>query len=316
MATLFGPVRAAADNVEDEARVQFQQGVELYKDGRSDQAAVAFGRAYELKPSFKILYNIAQTENELGHFSAALQAYARYLADGGTEVPRDRVGQVQAEIQRLKALVGSIAIVCGIEGATVVVDRVERGRTPLGGSVFVDLGTHDVEVEKDGAKLLYRQVKVAGGETVTLEVAASGPAGGGGVEPKLGEKPVAGYSHGAKEKAKPSEAGRGERPRVWTWVAGGVGAATLVAAGIVGGVSMAAESSLKDECGGTSCPASKKGEADRIRSMNLAADVMYGVGAACVATGIVLWFVEPRMGVEASAGPTAGGAALSVRGRF
>lgn len=51
---------ALADDQEDEARVHYAQGVDLYKDGKFEQASIAFERAYEIAPSYKILWNIGQ----------------------------------------------------------------------------------------------------------------------------------------------------------------------------------------------------------------------------------------------------------------
>ena len=83
LALVAGPAAAQTD----EARTQFEQGIALYDEGKYDQAAIAFQRAFELKPSYKILYNIAQAQNQLGHYAAALEAFARYLAEGGDAVP-------------------------------------------------------------------------------------------------------------------------------------------------------------------------------------------------------------------------------------
>ncbi len=63
-----------ADKRNDEARTQFEQGLALYNDYKFEQAAIAFGRAYELKPTYKLLYNLGQVENELSHYAAALEA--------------------------------------------------------------------------------------------------------------------------------------------------------------------------------------------------------------------------------------------------
>jgi hypothetical protein len=38
----------------DEAKAQFDVGVELFEGGQFEKAAVAFARAYELRPSYKI----------------------------------------------------------------------------------------------------------------------------------------------------------------------------------------------------------------------------------------------------------------------
>src|ERR1043166_1717810 len=44
------------------ARQQFAHGVELYRAGAYDAALAAFTRAYELAPTYRILYNLAQVQ--------------------------------------------------------------------------------------------------------------------------------------------------------------------------------------------------------------------------------------------------------------
>ena len=68
------------------ARDQFDQGIVYYQKGQFEKAAIAFERAYELKPSYKILYNLALAEVELEHFSQALVAFEKYLRDGGSKL--------------------------------------------------------------------------------------------------------------------------------------------------------------------------------------------------------------------------------------
>jgi len=305
---------AQADK-QDEARVQFDRGIELFEQERFEQAAIAFERAYALKPSYRILFNIAQSENELGHYAAALKAYARYLADGGDQVPASRVKQVKAEIERLNSLVGMVVIECPIEDAKIKIDKEVVGRTPLSGPVFVDIGKHEIEVRRGGRELLVEVVKVAGGERVTIKVEGSA------------EDPVASES----DAAEPDPGEVGDQPvlleeddsgpkRVWTWVAFGIGGAAGVGAAITGGLTMSKRSDAIDQCDGKSCPSSLSDDFDQIETLSITTDVLIGVAAAGVAAGILLFFVEPdsaeEESVAVSAAVTADGAGVFVGGRF
>lgn len=289
---------------EDEARVHFEQGVKLYEEGQHEQAAIAFARAYEIAPSYKLLFNIGQAEAELKHYALALDAFTRYLAEGGDEVPPDRVEVVASEIKRLNALVGMVELDCAIAGAKIKIDNETKGETPLENPIFVDIGKHEVVVSHGKEELLREVVRVAGGQTVTLEVA-----GDEATEP-------------IEDDVAPEEEGeeKGGGGRVWTWVALGVGAAAGIAGGSIGGAAMAKKSSMEDDCEGNHCPPSSKGEADTIKTMNLTADILYGVAGAAIVTGVILFFVEPddepEQTVAVTPAVTAGGAGLVVGGRF
>jgi hypothetical protein len=299
-------VRAQAD-VDAAARMQFQQGIELVEAGKFEQAAVAFETAYQMKPSYKILFNLAQVENEVGHFAAALQAYSRYLAEGGKEIPADRAATVKAEIERLDALVGTLLVRCDVNGAAVFVDGKRQGVTPLPGPVFVDLGDHEVML-KQGTGLLHREVvRIQGGKQTVLEVGGEGARHGGG-EAEGGEQPVPGVA--------PEDPGQ---PRVWTWVALGVGGAAAIGAAVTGGMASSTMADLEDACPDSTCPATKQSDIDKGRNLALTTDVLIGVAAIGIVAGVVLFFVEPKMGEkEVAVTPTASsnGGGLALTGRF
>ena len=83
---------------------------------------------------------------------------------------------------------------------------------------------------------------------------------------------------------------------------------------------MSKKSTLEDRCEGNHCPASSAGEADTIKNMNLTADVLFGVAAVGIVTGVILFFVEgdDESDTEVAVTPavTASGAGLAVGGRF
>jgi len=291
-------VRAGSD-VDAKARAQYRQAIELFEEGKYDQAAAAFETAYQMKPSYRILFNLAQAENQNGSFAAALGSYTRYLADGGEEIPAARREMVNAEIDRLSNLVGTLLVRCGTDGAAVFVDGRRQGTTPLDEPLFVDLGDREVTL-KMGAETLHREVmRIRGGEQTVIEIDVGSPsetpAGSG--DPPVGS----------------------EGKRVWTWVALGVGGAAAVGAAVTGGLALRAMSDLEDACPGSNCPASKQSDIDRGRNLALTADVLMGVAAAGIVTGVVLFFVEPKRGErEVVLAPAASpnGAGLSLSGRF
>jgi len=310
-------IAAAQEGADTEAREQFDTGVELFEAGKFEQASVAFARAYELKPSYKLLYNVGQVENELGHFANALDAYTRYLAEGGDQVEKARLEQVRAEIKRLNKLVGMIAIEGAPPGATVFIDERRKGNTPLPGPMFVDLGEHHVQV-KLGAEELHRElVKVAGGQQVVLKIESGGAVG---TAPADAAPPPAGEEQGEGSSVPATT----EKPkRIWTWVAFGVGGAAAIGAVITGGLTMGKAKDLKSDCEGNVCPAGSSGELDSAKALGNATNALIVVAAVGVAAGVVLYFVEPKWSKNESAvevapvaAPTADGGALALVGRF
>jgi tetratricopeptide (TPR) repeat protein len=172
---LGGPVFAQPASKVDEAKAHFKTGAELYDENNFRGALVEFQRAYELAPSYRILYNIGQVDMELADYAGALTAYKRYLREGGPDVPAERVKEVNAEIQRLTGRVGLITVQTAA-GAEVLVDDLSVGYAPLPEPVTVNTGRHKVTVHPSGQPAVDRVVDIAGEQQLTVALANELPA--------------------------------------------------------------------------------------------------------------------------------------------
>lgn len=99
----FAEPALAADDARGLAREHYARGVAFANAGEYEQALGAFRRAYEASPHFAVLYNIAQAERLLGQRERALEAFERYLREGGDALASERRSEVQTEIDALKA---------------------------------------------------------------------------------------------------------------------------------------------------------------------------------------------------------------------
>jgi hypothetical protein len=286
---------AAADR---KAKIQFEEGVRMFQEGDFDSAAIAFERAYELRPSYKILYNVGQVESELKHYFRASEAYKKYLDQGGTEISPERRNEVIAQIERLQSLFGLVDIKYSTDGVTVLIDGVRIGTTPLTEPSVVDMGTHELSL-RDGIQEVYREsFRIGGGQRLTLALEGAAkpvPPSPSPATVAAGPKVVA-QPVNAAPKSNPADnaPAKEKKKRKFTWVALGIAGAAGVSGGIVGGISVGKESSLTKKCDGTSCPISLQSDADKIQTMSLAADILYGVAGAAAAAAIVLFVVEPK----------------------
>jgi hypothetical protein len=161
------PARAADA---EEAADHFRRGTEFYKQGDNKLALIEFERAYQLAPSYRVLYNIGQVNFQLANYAKALVAFRRYLSEGGAEVPADRRTLVEADIASLLERVASVRVKSNVEGAEVLVDDVPVGKTPLGEGVLVDAGQHVVRVTAQGYEPQQRVLTLAGRDRVEAEI--------------------------------------------------------------------------------------------------------------------------------------------------
>ena len=161
---------ADSAELEREAGTHFEKGVELYSEGSLDAALVEFERAYELVPSYRLLYNLAQIQAEKHEYAAALGLFDRYLEEGKAELSASRKQEVLAELAKLRERVAQLWVETDVEGAKLFVDDELVGALPLARPVLIDPGVCRVRVEKPGYRSQARQLKVVGGDQPRLNV--------------------------------------------------------------------------------------------------------------------------------------------------
>jgi hypothetical protein len=296
--------RSAAQNVDKEAKAVYQKGVADFDAGRFDDAAAAFRKAYELKPSWKIRYNIGQSEAAAKRYDLALDAFEAYLAEGGDDVPDDRREEVLSELRRLREMVGDLKVK-GRDGLDVEVDGVARGRTPLPGPLSISAGVmHSVRLLDGGKEIMATRVQVRGGGTAEVEAEPPRP-----VDQPSPAKPLP-----VPEPPRPEQpaAERG-LSQVYFWVA--LGATAALGAGTVG-MGVAADSKVSD----VKDSPSDRGLRDDAKAMQAGAYALLALtGAAAVTTAVLAVFTdfgggEAGEGASVSVTPTVGG--LALEGRF
>lgn len=134
----------------DEAREHYEKGLKLFEDGAYDAARIEFERAYELSPTYRLLYNIGQVQREQLDYVGAIRSFESYLAEGGSAIPEVRRKEVTDAIAVLKTRVATVMITVNVEGADVFVDDVAVGKSPLNKPVMVNAGRRKISASKPG----------------------------------------------------------------------------------------------------------------------------------------------------------------------
>ncbi len=295
---------AVADENDEEARAQYERGKELYGADKYTEAAIAFQRAYELKPAFKILFNIGQVENENGDYVRALDAYMRYLEEGGDDIPADRKKTVDKEIARLKTLVGSFRVEGAQDGAVLMVDGRRMGEAPFDEPVMVKLGEHEVVVKISGEELFHEFVRVAGGQELPIRIETA-PVKEATLVPLY--VPEAQADGGSKTL------------RVLGVVALAAGGVAIMGTALTGVAAVSHTEDLDGVCPDGSCPPEYRNDYDKAVRTATASTVLGVVSGLMITAGVVLLIVgrksrEKNVEVGAAAGPN--GAGLLITGRF
>lgn len=163
----------AQDNPTLEAKQSFERGYSLFQQGDFTRAAELFERAYNLRPNYSVLYNLAQAYASSSRFAAAVHAFERYLEEGDTEIPDERRKSVESAIRYYESRVGTLELVVTPAGAEVAVDGRRVGTAPLGSSVRVNAGPHVITATLANHVLDVRTVDVGGGARERVELTLS-----------------------------------------------------------------------------------------------------------------------------------------------
>lgn len=277
---------ASAAGADAEARERYERALKLYEEADFDAALVELERAYELRPTYKLLYNIARVRLALNDHASALKGYRRYLEEAGTKIPASRRSEVEAEIKKLEARVAKLTVVVDVAGAEVFVDDVSVGTSPLPEAVLVNAGLRRISVRHPDRPPQTQRLSLAGGDQKQLEVtltpAATAPKPAStqpSAEPTTTpRRPVA---QDPPPDAPPDEAGA-----PWFgWVMTGVFAAAATTTGVL---ALSADGSLSDKRDQVGAdPGELDSEASRVRTLAIVTDAL--IAATLITGGITLW---------------------------
>ena len=303
---------AQEDDPKDVAKKLFEGGIKYFEQEEYEAAAEAFREAYRTRPSWKILYNIGQSEAAAGRYGLAMEAFQQYLVEGRDDIPVDRKDYVLNEIKRLEPLIGELRVDAP-ETSSVFVDGVERGKTPLLKPVLVVAGAeHEAVVVFENEQILREKFSVWGGKSIVLKAEKKPepePVPAPVVEPEPEKEPE------PVEEEPEDEAGKLDQTYFW------VGLGSTVAFGAVT-IGMYVLSGQKlDDVENDPDNTSLKDETDTVQKTGIA--FMALTGAALVATGVLAAFTDWGMeseesDVSISVSPWAAvdGGGLGIRGGF
>jgi len=168
-ASASAPPVVDLEKKKDIAKEHFLKGADLMDKQAWDAALAEFMVALTAYPTSNTRKNAAICLTKLQRFDEALEMWQARLKQFGAQLTPAEMDATNKAILELKPLVGYVEIDCDTDGASVVIDGRERGRTPLGGPVIVSAGTRLVRIVKEGFSPFEAKPSVAGKTTVKVE---------------------------------------------------------------------------------------------------------------------------------------------------
>jgi hypothetical protein len=280
LALAAGPARATP--AEDESRVRFERAVGLMEAEDWEAAALEFARSLELHPTRNALFNLGMCRKALHEYVVALHLFEQWLERFAADAPASDTASVTAVMADLRGYIGTLTVAVDRPGATVRVDGVDAGTTPLPGPIDIEVGTHRVEVELPGFVAESRSPAVLSGQNVELAfVLVPRPA----ADPPNVPPPDDGSASGA------AVADRG-LDAVWFWTSLGTGVALGIAGGVTAGLVPGKEDEFDDLA--TRCQtdpeACRRARTvyDEGEALALATNVLLPVAGTVLAAAVVL----------------------------
>jgi len=300
---------AAADTpITEEARQHFNAGVAYLQDpdgARYAEAYQEFLTAYAASPSWKILGNLGIAAMKLERDGEAIDAYTKYLQEGGEDIDPAEREQITRDMNLLKTTLVALTVETAPTGAVIIDERIPAtgnaivnrygpisGPTKLG----VKNGKHRFTAQLAGYEPLVWELDAQpGAQSHNFELKKTPPApppGGVTVNGAPVDRPTSGL-------------------RIASYAAFGVGVV-----GLAGGTFFALSAKSKsnqaaDLCGGSlSACALDEGSADANKVTQLNNDsgsaktlgiVGFGVGGVGIAAGITLFILSANSSSSSSA---------------
>lgn len=273
------PARAQDATDLQAARDKFQKALALQTGGDWAGALALLKEVAAVRSTPQVRFNIALCEENLGQLVAAVGDYELAAADARSADETEVVEEAGRRLSELKGRVPKVVVERGANAdtATITLDGVALGDQVIGKSMNVDPGPHVITARAIGFDSFRATVRVDEAETKTIVVALTPIA-----EPQPAPPPIPGGP--APE---PS-------PPIAAYVAGGIGVASLVTAGVMFGLAQGVKNELARECDGSSCPPSLEDTFNRGETYATVGNVTLGIGIVGVGLGAFFYVTHER----------------------
>jgi hypothetical protein len=279
----------ASNDATGEAGTHFSRGVTYYGEADYPAALVEFDRAYSLAPSWRVLFNIGQAHFQLHEYVEAHTALERFLREGGDQVKPKQRELAQSELASLAERIGRVTVDSNLVGATVAVDDVVAGVTPLASPVLMSAGIRRVTATFEGRAPVEQRISLAGGDTREIRLDFA--------EPPPAPPPPSAIATPVLLDSTPPDSPRRAPNRLPAVIAFGAAVAGAAVGGTFGVLALDDRSRLDRVCAaGKACPAGDESEIHDLSRDALVSNIGFGVAIAAAAVGLTLWLTAPGSG--------------------
>jgi hypothetical protein len=153
--------RTLAEELQGEALTAFDQGRALFEHGDYATAHAKFRAALEASSNPRLLWNMAACSSKQKRYARAIDEAERFVAEGGTALGDDQVGRAVNFVREMKTYVAEATFTVEPAEAVLSVDRQVRPLKSGAASVLLEVGDHELLVEREGFEPLRETLAVS-----------------------------------------------------------------------------------------------------------------------------------------------------------
>jgi hypothetical protein len=257
-----------------DAIAHFDRGTVFYTEGDYAAALIEFKRAYDTSPNWQVLFNIGQSYFQLRDYAHALITLQRFAVEGGDHIGQEDRRTLEAELPDLANRVGRVTVACNLDGATVSVDDLAVGTTPLRGPLLVSAGSRMITASYEGRTPVQRRLAIGGGDliAVRLDFTRAAPV----------ERPI---SEPVVDRRAPSTRSDSAAYLGFLFAGGG-----LAVGSVFGVMAINDKSSLDRVCTPAgACPTGSHSDISSLARNGIVSTVGFGVGIGSLVVAIAFW---------------------------
>jgi hypothetical protein len=302
---------APSPAAKQQADAAFDEGRELFEQGRFKDACDKFELSMQLDPSPGTLLNLGNCYEPQGDLLRALSTFEQALADAQrtTDKKRRQVWSDAAKerIASLSKRIPELSIDGAEPGSSVLLDGQPYQR--LGESLRQNPGHHQLEVSAPGKRTYTKGFELPEGRRLGIHLPPLEREAPVVAEPAPAALPIS---------APPVEPSSQRRFGVWPYVAGATGAALLGTSLVTGLMASSKAKQLEQECSGKACDPSLESVKDSASTLAVTTDVLWISGAVILGAGVTLFVLDHGKSESATvaAGCFDAGCGLQASGSF
>ncbi len=181
LAALLPPQGAFAQTLPDSALDEsvVEKSRELYREANEHvqrkewaKARAALLAAWSLGRHYSIAANLGECELALGRHRDAAEYLDFALRSWGTAYPEAKQ-KAQTMMDEALKRVAVVEVVSTVEGADITVDGVVMGRTPLEAPLFLEPGSHELDIWRPGVPHDAKTVNLTAGERTRIQIGSA-----------------------------------------------------------------------------------------------------------------------------------------------